>query len=108
MPMATPEPPTTIASCTDHCLVACPAPQARKPRAQREICNNAAPLPNGAYYQSGEDAWELFRVGLPDGNNNVEIHNLSGLEHWGIDAMVASHLKDEAIRLANLGSPAPR
>ena len=60
------------------------------------------------FLQSSEDAWELFRVGLPDVNRNVEIHNLSGLEYWGIDPMTANRLKDEAIKMANLGSPAPR
>ena len=58
--------------------------------------------------QSQEDAWELFRVGIPDSSMNVHVGKLSGLAHWGISDEGAGKLVDSAITAADLVAPVSR
>ena len=58
--------------------------------------------------KSSDDAWELFRVGLPDAEVRVQVTKLSGLSHWGISDEDAQKLIDSAIVAADLVAPVSR
>ena len=60
------------------------------------------------FLQSADDAWELFRVGLPDINMSVHVERLPGLVHWGISEDDAGKLIDSAITAADLVAPVSR
>ena len=58
--------------------------------------------------QSAYDAWELFRVGVPDANMSVHVGKLPGFAHWGISEEEVEKLADSAITAAGLVAPVSR